>query len=95
VFDGEAATGRGLRDDRKDCGRPPTVLLQAGEVTAYHVNLRRLNEPGFDPRQPFTPGRGRIRIGVLVWGAAKTVDGERAELWRGKAPSNQVSVTVQ
>jgi hypothetical protein len=95
VFDGEAATSRGLRDDRKDCGRPPTVLLQPSEVTTYHVNLRRLNEPGFAPRQPFTPGRGPIRIGVLVWGAAPAVDGERTELWRGKAVSNQVSITVQ
>jgi hypothetical protein len=95
VFDGEAATSRGLRDDRKDCGRPPTVLLQPGEVTTYYVNLRRLNEPGFDPGQPFAPGPGRLRVGVLVRGANYTVDGERAELWKGKAVSNQVSLTVQ
>lgn len=95
VFDGEADSGRGLRDDRKNCGPQPTVLLQPGEVATYHVDLRRLNEPGYEPRQPFTPDRGRIRVHVYVQGGYYKVDGESAGLWKGSALSNQVTLTVR
>lgn len=94
VFDGDATTGRTLRDDRKNCEAQPMVRLQPGEVTAHQVDLRRLNEPGYEPRHAFTP-RGHIRVHVSVQGGYYRVDGERAGLWKGTALSNQASVTVR
>jgi hypothetical protein len=94
VFD-DAGAGRGLRDDRKDGGHQPTVLLQLGEATTYPVDLGRFNEPGYEPRRPFRPARGRIRLHVSVLGGYYSADAGRPGLWKGRALSNKVSIIVR
>jgi len=58
--------------------------------------MRRLLclEHGHEPRRPFRPNRGRIRLHVSVQGGYYEADAGRPELWKGRALSNQVSIVV-
>jgi hypothetical protein len=88
-------TGIGLPDDRKNCGVQPIVLLEPGKVTTYRVDLGKFNMYGHQPRRPFSPAPGRIRLHVSVRGGYYAADADRPGLWKGKALSNVVSIDVK
>ena len=93
IFEG---TGKPqLRDDRKDCRRQPTVLLQPGEMTSYPVDLGRLSVYPYEPPRRFKPGPGRLLLHVSVQGGYWEAEARRPGTWKGLAVSNKISVEVR
>jgi hypothetical protein len=89
------STGRGLRDDRKDCQTQPMLLLQPRETTTLTADLAKLNEHGHEPRSPFRPAPGRLRVHVSVQGTYYTADSGRQRAWKGTALSNPVTIEIK
>jgi hypothetical protein len=93
IFEG---TGKPqLHDERKDCRRQPTVLLQPGEMTSYPVDLGRLYVYGHEPPRRFKPESGRLLLHVSVQGGYWEAEARRPGTWKGRAVSNKVSVEVR
>ena len=95
IFDAGAATGHGLRDDRKDCQRQPRVLLQPKQTTSLEVDLTRWNEHGHAPRRAFRPAPGRYRIHVTVQGRYYEADPGGQLVWKDEALSNSVFIEIK